>query len=614
MKIIKISVICTVVCAMLLGTGTLLTKATGSSQTLDSPATNLLAQGNNGKETFDEGDNNLLGSPEQSNEENTDEALSKSPTVFPSETNAFVKDFYISETDQDAPFFEKILPEIAANIKENNKHPITPYYDKLPLANNPENFQGTGSATYANINGKTVTAESFYRVSSDSLYDPNYGMGLLIYQCIQYKLAHPEEDVKITFSSYRTSATASVCVIPESKYYGYMRSLYGTNYDEHGFVRISYMLVEAARMGIEVTMINHLQSYSTRQYDPATGKIRGRAHINYTKYFDAAEKTECYDKYASGKKVSDFLNCVNVEWTVTEQTANMQHVKSASVSHYLATDGTEHTSAVYFGSANLDENNYYGGNGNGNSQSGVIVSDHDDLYRVTYNYTQLMGRYAGQEQMQELRRVVTVMNEEQIALIKSGRGDEIPNDEQIVYIGTENDSVFELYFTPFGGTPDTWDTVYNPVSKYVSKLPTSKDYVEFIWNEFGYGKCYTGYMMSKMLEAAYCNNPNPENKIAIRVTDFNTDAIQQLKEGTEIGYRSIKDGTGIHSKDILMSYEENGQRHYVSILTSCNFYMIAFNYRTNSMLVIHETEETGGEFYKAMGEKYSYGMLSNSSK
>ena len=191
--------------------------------------------------------------------------------TFPSETDPFVSDFLIGDTDQSAPFFDVILPAIKANIKENNKHSISPYYDEFPLANNPENFQGLGSTTYANINGKTVTAEAFYRLKDESLHDPNAGMGLLIYQCIQYKLKHPEEDVKITFSSYRTSVTASVCVLPESKYYGYMRSLYGTNYDEHGFVRISYMLVEAARMGIEVTMVNQLPSYAVKQYNPKTG-------------------------------------------------------------------------------------------------------------------------------------------------------------------------------------------------------------------------------------------------------------------------------------------------------------------------------------------------------
>ena len=198
--------------------------------------------------------------------------LTRAASAFPSETNAFGTAFYIGATQQDAPFFDVVLPEIRKNIAENNKHTVTPTYDAFPLANNPENFQGLGHTTYANINGKTVTAEAFYRISNEGLNDPNCGMGLLFYQCIEYKRAHPEEDVKITYSSYRTSVTAAVCVIPESKYYGYMRSLYTTNYDEQGFVRISYLLTEAARMGIEVTLVHQLDSYAVTQYNPKTGK------------------------------------------------------------------------------------------------------------------------------------------------------------------------------------------------------------------------------------------------------------------------------------------------------------------------------------------------------
>ena len=97
------------------------------------------------------------------------------------EKDAFVSNYYIGSTNQSKPFFESVLPEIKKNIKENNTHTITPYYDKFPAANNPENFQGLGSTTYANINGIKVTAEAFLRLRGESLHDPNAGMGLLIY-------------------------------------------------------------------------------------------------------------------------------------------------------------------------------------------------------------------------------------------------------------------------------------------------------------------------------------------------------------------------------------------------------------------------------------------------
>ena len=540
--------------------------------------------------------------------------ITKATSQFPSETNAFVSDHYIDPINQEKPFFDTILPEIKKNIQVNNTHTVTPYYDAFPVANNPENFQGLGSTSYASINGEKVTAEAFYRLKNEGLNDPNCGMGLLIYQCIEYKRAHPQEDVKITYSSYRTSVTASVCVIPGSKYYGYMRSLYGTNYDEQGFVRIAYMLTEAARMGIEVTLVHQLDSYGVNQYDPTTKSLKKRANLKHKKYFEEASKGECYASYAPGKKVTDFLKSVSVEWKVEDMTSDMQHVKSATVSHYLATDGTEHKNAVYFGSANLDENSYIGANGNNHAQSGIIVSDHSELYRITYNYTQLMTRYARQEEMFELRKYVNELNNKQIALINSGKESEIPNDEQIVYLGSKNDKVFELYFTPFGGSADAWDTTANPICKYVSKLPLSEDYVEVIWNEYGYGDCHIGRTFSKMLEKAFCEKPNINNKISMRVDSIDTTEIQKLSLGSQIGYRSIKDGTGVHAKDILLSYKENGKRHNVSLITSCNFYMIAFSYRTNSLLVINETEDCDGDYYNLFAKRYSYGMKDDTLK
>jgi hypothetical protein len=544
------------------------------------------------------------------NYNSTAQSIEKTGGIFPSETDSFVPDYLIEPTNQEAPFFESILPQINANIETNNNHSVNRYFDTLPKANNPENFQGLNSTQYANINGKTVTVESFYRVHGESLYDPNCGMGLLLYQCIQYKLKHPNADVKVTFSSYRTSVSASVCVIPKSKYYGYMRSLFGTNYDEHGFVRISYMLVEAARMGIEVTMINQRPSYATDQYNATTDSYKSRKHIDFKKYFSAALPTECYNSFVGeGKKVADYFNIVNVEWTIDDDDINMHHLKSLCVSHYIATDGTEHESAVYFGSPNLDENDYLGRNGNTYSQSGVIVSDHEDIYRVHYNYNMLLAQYGYQEGMQELRMVMADLNNEQIPLIKSGRGDEIHADEQIVYLGTESDQIFELYFTPQGGGADTWTEDFNPICKYISKLARSTGYIEYTNLQYGYGRSYMGYMMERMLEKAFCSNPNPENKFTVRVTGFDTQAIKQLEHGTEIGYRQITNSDKIHAKDFLLSYEEGGKRHYVSIMTSCNLYMIAFNYRSNSILVIHETEDIGNDYYTGFGEKFSSGMI-----
>lgn len=532
-------------------------------------------------------------------------------TTFPSETDPFGANYYIEKTNQNEPFFEVILPRIAANLEENNKHSISPHYDKFKPANNPENFQGLGSTTYANINGKTVTAEAFYRVKTDSLCDPNAGMGIMLYQCIQYKLAHPEEEVEITFSYYRTSGSMAVCVLPESKYYGYVRSLYTTNYDEHGFVRISYMLAEAARMGIHVTAITNLNSYKVSQYNPTTGKTEKRRQIDFDTYFKKALVMDCYNKYAPGKKVSDFVDFAAVGWTVEDQGANMQHVKTCTVSHYLATDGTEHTNGVFYTSANLDDINYLGRNGNNRAQSGIILTGHEEIYQATVNYVKLMYQYREKEQMQEFRKLVMDLNREQAALIRSGKGDTIPKDERILYLGTENDPVFRLYFTPLDSGVNTWDVENNPVCEYVDKLDQSTDYIEFAWNEFAFESGgYLGVAIAQLLDHAFCSNPNPNNKFAVQVTGLNVPGIKNLTVGKQIGAVSITEGNDrTHTKDFLLSYEEDGVRHNVSILTSANYCSVGFYYRTNSILIIDETEETDGNFYDLMGKKFSGGII-----
>lgn len=532
-------------------------------------------------------------------------------TSFPAETDSFKTTSYYKGTATDKPFFDEVMPEIIANIEENNKHTVTPYYDKMPLANNPENFQGLGHTTYADINGETVTAEAFYRTPNEGLHDPNCGLGLLLYQCIQYKLKYPEADVKVTFASYRTSSSAAVCVIPGSKYYGYMRSLFTTDYDEQGFVRISFMLVEAARMGIEVTAVTQLNSYGKKQYNPSTDSLKTRTQMDFAKYFRDAQSVKCYDKYAEGKKVSDFFTFSKVGWRVNDITIDMQHLKSLAVSHYIATDGTEHKNAVFFSSSNLDDNDYRGANGNNSSQSGVIISDHEALFRITYNYTRLMTRYDSQEGLYELRDVMRRLNMEQYELIVSGREDEIPRDEQILYLGSETDSVFELYMTPFGGGTDMWEPRYNPICKYIDKLQASDDYVEFFWNAYGYGHCNLGETMRRKLEDVFCSRPNPLNKYVVKATNFDSSKIESLKVGSEIGFCSVKSSSGIHSKDLVMSYSENGVRHNVCLLTSCNYYNAAYYYRTNSMLVINEIEDDTPGFYEIFNRRYSYGAISD---
>lgn len=510
-------------------------------------------------------------------------------------------------------FVEETLPTIDPTKAES----FSPYYDEFPRSENDTNFQSHGTATYANINGKTVTADAFFRLKKEALNDPNVGCGLLLYQCLQYKIKHPEAPVSISFSTYRLSVTAAVCVLPESRYYGYIRALFDADYDNHGFVRIAYMLVEAARMGIDVTIVGQLGSYGVLQYDPVTGEVAKKDEPHYIPYFEEGLTYDCYEKYAAGKKVSDYMTFKPVDWDVYDKgSTDMMHVKALAVSHYLATDGSEHESAVWVSSSNLDTVNYLGQNGNNGAQSGALVSDHDDVYRVTKNFLDLMARFADQEDVYELRAFVMQQNEEQAALILAGRESEIPSDEQIIYLGSETDQVFEMYFTPLGGGFDAWDTVQNPMCKYVDQLSRADqgEYIIYSFNnpnyyQKGFFVCQTMY---EKVNKAFLENRNPENRVYIQAGNYPIDTLMGLEVGTDIGVKSlISSGIVTHSKDVQLSYQLDGERNYVSLMSSCNFHTGAFYYQTNSILVIRETDETGDTFFRKFGKVSSHGTISD---
>lgn len=526
------------------------------------------------------------------------------------------EDFGPSYTVTNTSFFEDQFTDIDPGKGEY----INQKYDEFPLANNPTNLQSHGTATYANINGTTVTADAYYRVVGEALNDPNAGLGLLLYQCIQYKIAHPEEDVSICFPSYRVSPTIAVCVLPESRYYGYMRSLYGSgnDYDSNGFVRIVYMLVEAAKMGIDVTVVGQLNSYGVKQYD-SSGALKTKSENSYISYFNEGLKQACYDKYAKGKKVSDFLTFAPVDWTVTEKGAiDMMHLKALTASHYLATDGTEHENAVFLSSSNLDAINYAGCNGQGNAQSGTVITGHREIYCAATNYIKLMSEYPGQEDVYELRHVILEKNLEQNELIKSGRDGEIADDERILYLGSETDKVFKFYLTPLPSDMDAWDTDSNPVCEHVDKLYRSSinypdEPLTFAYNCASYiPSSNVAKTMLNMIDRAFLETANPENRLYIHAKDYPTSSLAALTAGETVGFKYLKNSSiTVHSKDMQFSYVSEDERQYVSLLTSCNFHVGALYYQTNSLLVINETEETGNEFYKIFGDAATNGCIVN---
>ena len=511
--------------------------------------------------------------------------------------------------DSDQPFFNYYMDNV---YQLDNDSSIDRWFDTLGPIENPNNFSSLGTASYANINGKTVTVDCFNRDPGDSIDDPNFGQGILIYQCIQYKVAHPEADVSIYYASYRTSITASVCVDRNSRYFGYMRSLFNCEYDNHGFVRIAFMLVEAARMGIHVTAVTQLNSYGTNQYSATNSKgYETKSALSYLTYVRDALKKNCYTSYARNKKVSSFFNFSQVDWDVDARGSDMQHIKTCLVSNYIDCSGVEHGKSIYLTSSNLDENDYLGRNGNTGSQSGVIISDHDEIYNVTRNYLEMISDYRGEDDLPLFRELVRSRQTEQIDLINAGLGDTIPEDERLVYLGSDTDHVFEMYFTPLPGGIAVWDTTYNPYCRYLAEMSASTGPIVFTWN-MPYNECnnFFEYTFEDIICEAFHKNKNPQNRIYMHFESFNAGRYNDLVVGRDIGFKEVNTNLKkyLHSKDIIMSYENGGERKYVSIISSANFVVAGFWYRTNSVLVIKENDQNH-DVYTTLGRASTYGGI-----
>ena len=478
---------------------------------------------------------------------------------------------------------------------------INSTYNAFPKLDNSSNFMSDGTTYFENINGETVTVDSFVYNTYATDGNVNVGQGLLIYQAMLYKQAHPDEEVSIAVSSYRFSTAAALNINRNSRYFGYMRNLHGRDYDEFGFVRIAYLLVSAAKMGIRVTVIGHIDAYPLVETD-----------ANLYEYFTGHLDTPCDPAYTEGV-VGDYMNFSQIYWTLDQKGGtDMMHNKMCAVSHYLDMNGVAHKNAVFSSSANLDGITSKGYNGNWKLQTATIVSDHEQIYRVAVNYLNLITQYTEQEAIYEFQDIMSRRGAEQVDLILAGRASEIPANEQIVYLGTENDDVFELYFTPFPGGTAVWDETYNPYTKYLRELYNSEGSIIFSWNAAEYNSEYSlGQQLEDIIVGAFYNNKNVENKFYGNMEHFDQTKLDGLVVGEDIGYISInKQPFGaVHNKDILLSYVKNGQRYYVSLLNSCNQHSGSMCYQSNFMLVIKETDCDEDSVFFTMADLSTTGIV-----
>ncbi len=515
-------------------------------------------------------------------------------------------DTYISKETEEEEEKERVpvpVDDVLSLGLNSSEGTISSSYGKLPRLDTSSNFMSRSTTVFPDINGQDVTVDAFVSHANDPANNCTVGEGILLYQAILYKQAHPEEEVNISIASFRFSALAAVNINRNSRYFGYMRNLPDADYDKYGFVRLSYLLVTAAKMGVNVTVVGQLDGYPQPSSAPTLYEY-------FTYYLDEP----CDPQYAEGKFVRDYMTFGYCEWTSYDNKAatDMMHTKMCAVSHYLDMNGVAHRNAVWSSSSNLDGINTGGTNGNNKMQTATIVSNHEEIYRAAYNYINILPEYCGQEEVYQFRTLVADMSKNQIDLIEAGRGNEINPEEQIVYLGTENDDVFELYFSPFGGDVLTWTESYNPYCKFVRKFSNSDDYVIMSWNSANYDKSTPIVLqLEEMLTNTFLTKKNPDNKIYINLEDFDTAPYKDLVLGQDIGLKSFNkyEFGALHSKDLQLSYSENGKREYVSILSSINMHGGAMSYQSNYVLVIKEDNCNEDSVFFTIADQTSVGVV-----
>lgn len=466
--------------------------------------------------------------------------------------------------------------------------------ERIPLKNEEKvNFGGKYAWSY-NINNTKVRAEFFGRKENERHTNhPISGSGNMLAQCIAYKHKHPDEELKATYTSMYISLQTGVCINPNSRDYGKLKRM-ESNDISGDYVRVVFLVVLAARAGIKTQLIGQIVG------DQITykGKIMG-----YVDYLNSHMDDLCEDGV---HHVSDFLSFKHCEWTGYGEKAatDLMHFKSCVVSKYLDNDGNEHNGAFWVTSTNLDSITPEGLTTNNGWQTGLIVSDHPQINQCFFNCTDMLMNYCKQEDAARFRVLMQRTNKEQIDKIMAGQP--IPADEQIVYLGSDTDPVFEFYITPLAGTPNVWDTKYNPYAKFISQFGKAdlNNLLRFSWvtpvDKWNDDSEFTRTMI-QLIDQTFYKNGNLGNKLLLSFDTANeSEDFNNLKVGQNIGLKNIGElnkKNYIHAKDFTMNFWLDGQQQCITGLNSLNFHRGAAGYQMNTFLMIKENALTHNSAY-----------------
>ena len=514
--------------------------------------------------------------------ETESETVTETETETETEPPVKVEGMKPADTVTDTSFLESVF--FALDVEKEEF--ISAAYNKLPRVQSKQRMSALlsrNTAFYKDAVGKKVLADAYYCAEGEEYGTNEAAVGLLLYSSIIYKIENPQAAVSISFTSSDIDVETAVCVVYQSRYFGYVRNLEGegNEYDGNGFIRISYMLVEAAKMGIDVKVVS------------LTGE-----KDDFTLYINRGLESKCYNKYAKGKSVSDYLTLETVKWS-EEGAGESMSLTALAVSAYTDRFKDKYVDGAVFisgdGLGGVDENGK-----RETSCSGVTVTGHKEIYNVTKNFISLLGKYSGEGEFDSFKKVLNERNAAQTEMFAQGDQAKIPEKERIVWLGDENDSVFKLCFSVGEGSAySLYEREITAFADSLEKHPDESRILLLNGSSYKEGSALLA-KVSGAIDSAFAENKNSANRLSLTVKGYKNEKLSSLTEG-DIGYMSQSDA-GAGSDELLMSYVTEDGRVYVTILSSPLMEDGAES-RVDMLISVSENETLGDSFFMAIGNE-----------
>jgi hypothetical protein len=422
-----------------------------------------------------------------------------------------------------------------------------------------------------NYDGRSVRVKAYSRNVGDTKNSPIFKYGDLLNRAISYKNEHPQIDVQVKFAMYKIGFNSYVGFNPADASYGYVK---GNDHGGDSSEKLIYSIVKAAL---------------------------NQVHIDFVYQFDVSESVYNYingfmeDPCTTDptKKVKDYLRMRKVSWG-TESYQQM-HAKYMTVSHYTG-DGADVLNTVFSTTGNVDDHGADGiPTGKDWVQSGMLVNGHAELMASFNTYFNLIfNNNANQANFQAAVRTMHSSN-------------------TLNY----DDLHFSSYFTPIpvspagnyvAGQPDSsvvqgnaWDTMFNPVAKYVSQMATVSGDRYIKVNMYHLKMDNFGKKFYNELENIYQSSSPGLKHFRFLAKENSYQATRPLSVFNSVGIMRYVKPT--HAKNLTFAF--SGISTYYTLTGSTNLKLDDNASKANSTIVVKEYT-TDHPVYNAYKDIFEY--------